>query len=168
MKKKNVNLKNLAIVMLFAIFIVPMLFWANTWAAAVSANPEDGAAGVSGDTVATAAEGPAVTGKSMTNTKIAVTFSREMDPSSVEASLTVKIEIPGLGCGTVAGKFGYMGTDAMFIPYSGIIPGLNYTISITRGAEDMAGIPWDLIISAFHRSNLHSLGTSKARKQRML
>ncbi len=88
-------------------------------------------------------DGPTVIDKSSTSKELTVTFSREMDPSSVMASLTVRVEIPGVGYGILAGEIKCEGTKATFTPYSGFIPGFIYSLVIFPDAKDMAGIPMD-------------------------
>ncbi|MCP4105703.1 MAG: M28 family peptidase [Desulfobacteraceae bacterium] len=81
---------------------------------------------------------PTVTSVDVHEDRLTITFSSEMDPSSVEESLMIKLLIPGIGYGIVAGKFSYNGTTATFMPYSDFIPGASYEITIT-GARDTEG-----------------------------
>ncbi|MCP4345062.1 MAG: M28 family peptidase [Desulfobacterales bacterium] len=81
---------------------------------------------------------PTVTSVDVHEDRLTITFSSEMDPSSVEESLMIKLVIPGIGYGIVAGTFSYEGTTATFMPYSEFIPGASYEVTIT-GATDTEG-----------------------------
>ena len=69
------------------------------------------------------------------NQKITVTFSEAMDSSTLTATtFTVK-----QGAAVVAGSVTYAGTTATFTPASPLIANSPYNLSITAGAEDLAG-----------------------------
>ncbi len=69
------------------------------------------------------------------NQKITVTFSEAMDSSTLAATtFTVK-----QGVAVVAGSVTYAGTTATFTPASPLIANSPYNLSITAGAEDLAG-----------------------------
>ena len=79
---------------------------------------------------------PAANSASVTlNQKITVTFSEAMDSSTLTATtFTVK-----QGAAVVAGSVTYAGTTATFTPASPLIANSPYNLSITAGAQDLAG-----------------------------
>jgi hypothetical protein len=69
------------------------------------------------------------------NQKLAVTFSKTMDASTITAStFTLK-----QGTTPIAGFISYSGTTAIFAPTSNFIANTLYTATITTGAKDLAG-----------------------------
>ncbi|MFA7418080.1 MAG: Ig-like domain-containing protein [Melioribacteraceae bacterium] len=69
------------------------------------------------------------------NQKIAATFSRTMDASTLtSASFTLK-----QGTVSVPGFVSYTGTTATFAPASNLNPNSTYTATITNAAKDLAG-----------------------------
>src|SRR5580700_7681094 len=69
------------------------------------------------------------------NQKITVTFSEEMDSSTLTATtFTVK-----QGVSVVAGSVSYAGTTATFTPATPLTANSPYNLSITSGAKDLAG-----------------------------
>jgi len=69
------------------------------------------------------------------NKVVAITFSKDMDPLTINAStFTLK-----QGATAVLGTIGYSGKIATFTPSSLLTEGLVYTANITIGAKDLAG-----------------------------
>ncbi|MCP4112726.1 MAG: Ig-like domain-containing protein [Desulfobacteraceae bacterium] len=72
--------------------------------------------------------------------EIIVDFNQQMNPSTInEHTIIVKAVIPGVGYGIVAGVVEYEGTTAIFIPYSDLLDGISYSLTVTTGAKDTAG-----------------------------
>jgi hypothetical protein len=65
---------------------------------------------------------------------IKISFSEEMNASTVSASFTLK-----QGTTTVLGDMAYAGTTATFTPSTLLAPGTLYTATITTGAKSLAG-----------------------------
>ena len=69
------------------------------------------------------------------NQKIAATFSKTMDATTITAAtFTIK-----QGSTPVAGFVSYSGTTAIVAPTSNLSPNTVYTVTITTGAKDLAG-----------------------------
>jgi uncharacterized repeat protein (TIGR02543 family) len=69
------------------------------------------------------------------NQKIAATFSKTMDASTITAAtFTLK-----QGTTPISGFVSYSGTIAMFSPSSNLAPNTLYTVTITTGAKDLTG-----------------------------
>jgi hypothetical protein len=69
------------------------------------------------------------------NQKVAATFSKTMDASTVtSATFTLR-----QGTSSVTGFVSYSGTNAIFTPASFLAPNTIYTAMITTGAKDLAG-----------------------------
>jgi uncharacterized repeat protein (TIGR02543 family) len=69
------------------------------------------------------------------NQKIAATFSKTMDPSTIQTStFTVK-----QGITQISGFVSYSGTTAIFTPASNLVPNSTYVVTITTGVMDLAG-----------------------------
>jgi len=83
-----------------------------------SANPGDAAIGVA------------------LNQKIAATFSKPMNASTITASTFTLMQ----GTSSVPGVVSYSGTTATFAPASNFAPNTLYTATITTGAKDLSGI----------------------------
>ncbi len=67
---------------------------------------------------------------------VSVTFSEEMDASTVSATtFTLK-----QGSTVVSGTVGYTGTNATFTPATLLDAGLEYTATVSTGTKDLAGI----------------------------
>lgn len=81
---------------------------------------------------------PANSATSVTlNQKIAATFSKTMDVSTITTTtFTLK-----QGINTITGVVSYSGTTATFAPSSNLLPSTLYTATITTGAKDLAGNP---------------------------
>ncbi|MCP4105705.1 MAG: M20/M25/M40 family metallo-hydrolase [Desulfobacteraceae bacterium] len=107
--------------LLFVVFIVSMFFGAGIQAAN--------------------AQGVTVTGNP-TSESVELTFSSPLDPASVRDSFTLRVIIPGIGYGTVAGLLMYEegGLKATFIPTSDLVADMNYSITMP-GAKDPNGNP---------------------------
>jgi hypothetical protein len=71
------------------------------------------------------------------NKKIAATFSKTMDASSITASTFTLMQ----GTTTVSGFVSYSGTTAIFTPENELTPNKVYTATITTGATDLLGTP---------------------------
>ncbi len=69
------------------------------------------------------------------NQKIAATFSRAMDASTITTSTVILTQ----GTTAVTGFVSYSGTTAIFTPASNLSPNTAYTVTITTGAKDLAG-----------------------------
>src|SRR5437667_409264 len=69
------------------------------------------------------------------NGKIAATFSKAMDPSTI-TTVTFTSE---QGATAVAGTVTYAGVTATFNPLSSLAPNTTYTAMMTTGARDLAG-----------------------------
>ena len=84
------------------------------------------------------------------NTKVGVTFSEVMDPSTItNANFMLKATASGTA---VAGVVSYSGVNAVFVPLSNLAPSTNYTVTVKGGASgvtDLAGNPMasDFVIS---------------------
>ena len=71
------------------------------------------------------------------NQKIAATFSKTMDASTMTtANITLKNTATSV---SVSGFVSYSGTIAIFAPASNLDPTTSYTATITTGAKDLAG-----------------------------
>lgn len=69
------------------------------------------------------------------NKAVAITFSKELDPATVNAStFTLK-----QGNTLILGAIGYSGKTATFTPTSLMVAGLSYTATVTVGVKDIAG-----------------------------
>ncbi|MCL4547091.1 MAG: Ig-like domain-containing protein [Bacteroidetes bacterium] len=69
------------------------------------------------------------------NQKIAATFSRTMDATSIQTSTFILMQ----GSTAVTGFVSYSGTTAIFTPSSNLAASTVYTATITTGAKDLAG-----------------------------
>ncbi|MHB8853304.1 MAG: Ig-like domain-containing protein [Ignavibacteriaceae bacterium] len=67
------------------------------------------------------------------NQKIAATFSRTMDATTITASTFILTQ----GTTSVSGFVSYSGTTAIFAPASNLAPNTAYTVTITTGAKDL-------------------------------
>jgi hypothetical protein len=70
------------------------------------------------------------------NTKIAATFSKAMDPSTITGTT---FTVTGPGSTPVAGTVNQIGLNATFTPTSNLAASTVYTVTITTGAMDLAG-----------------------------
>jgi len=70
------------------------------------------------------------------NTKILVTFSEAMDPSTM-TTLTFLLK---QGTNSVSGTVSYTGTTATFVPSSNLAASAAHTATITTGAKDLSGL----------------------------
>jgi len=72
---------------------------------------------------------------SLINTKILVTFSTAMDPTTITTTtFTLKH-----GTTSDTGNVGYVGVTAIFVPSANLATNTYYTATITTGAKDSAG-----------------------------
>ncbi|MCP4105704.1 MAG: M28 family peptidase [Desulfobacteraceae bacterium] len=119
---KRVKFMNL----LFAVFIVSMFL------------------GVGMMQAATNLQGVTVTGTDATGKSVKLSFSSPLDPASVRDSFVLRVIIPGIGYGTVAGNLVYEdgGLEAAFIPVSDLVADMDYTVTMA-GAKDLNGNPLD-------------------------
>jgi len=87
-----------------------------------------------------AQDSPVVVDESMGSEEISVTFSTPMEPASVSDAFSVRVMLPNIGYGSVAGtvQLDYSGTTLTFTPVSPLNTDMNYTVVI-EGAEDTAG-----------------------------
>jgi len=69
------------------------------------------------------------------NQKVSATFSKMMDPTSIQTSTFILKQ----GTTSVTGFVSYSGTTALFTPASNLAPNTVYTATITTGAKDLAG-----------------------------
>jgi len=69
------------------------------------------------------------------NQKIAATFSKTMDASTITTATFTLMQ----GTTSVSGLVSYSGTTAIFAPSSNLAPNTAYTATITTGAKDLAG-----------------------------
>ncbi len=69
------------------------------------------------------------------NQKLAATFSKTMDASTMQSSTFILKQ----GTTPVSGFVSYSGTTAIFAPASNLAPNTIYTATITTGAKDLAG-----------------------------
>lgn len=67
--------------------------------------------------------------------KISATFSKSMNPSTIQTSTYKLMQ----GTAIVNGFVSYSGTTAVFSPSSNLAPNTLYTATITTGAKDLAG-----------------------------
>ena len=72
------------------------------------------------------------------NKKIAVTFSKAMDPTSAINSFS--LANTSLGGTNVTGSVVYVGTTAVFTPTTNLLPSTSYTGTISTTAKDLLGI----------------------------
>ncbi|MCX6150332.1 MAG: Ig-like domain-containing protein [Ignavibacteriales bacterium] len=70
------------------------------------------------------------------NQKIAATFSKTMDASTITNAVFTLMQ----GTTPVSGFVSYSGTTAILAPASNLLPNTEYTVTITTGAKDLAGI----------------------------
>jgi ice-binding like protein/Big-like domain-containing protein len=70
------------------------------------------------------------------NTGIAVTFTSNMDPATINANT---FTLTGPGTTAVAGTVSYTGVTAIFTPAANLAANTTYTGTITSGAKDLAG-----------------------------
>ena len=89
---------------------------------------------ISSPTVSSTDPVNAATGVAL-NQKIAATFSKPMDGSTISASTFTLLQ----GTTPVSGFVSYSGTTAIFAPSSNLTPNTAYTVTITTGAKDPAG-----------------------------
>src|SRR2546425_377658 len=71
------------------------------------------------------------------NTKILVTFSTAMDPSTITTTTFTMIQ----GSTSVAGTVIYAGTTASFKPSTSLAANTTYSATITTGVKDLSGNP---------------------------
>ena len=71
------------------------------------------------------------------NQKIAATFSKTMDATTIQTSTFILTQ----GTTSVAGFVSYTGTTATFSPASNLAPNTTYSVTITTGAKDLTGNP---------------------------
>ncbi|MCP4104979.1 MAG: sulfatase-like hydrolase/transferase [Desulfobacteraceae bacterium] len=77
----------------------------------------------------------------VTGSDFTIAFSRPMDQLTINKdTITVRVTLPGIGYGTLAGYIELDETTAMFIPYEDFITGLSYSVTI-EGAKDAEGNP---------------------------
>ena len=69
------------------------------------------------------------------NTGIAFTFSKAMNPATINTSTFTLMQ----GTTPVAGTVTYSGTTATFTPSAPLLPATMYTATITTGAKDLSG-----------------------------
>ena len=69
------------------------------------------------------------------NQKIAATFSKTMDASTITTATVTLMQ----GTTFVSGTVSYVGTTVTYIPSSSLTPNTTYTATITTGAKDLAG-----------------------------
>jgi uncharacterized repeat protein (TIGR02543 family) len=69
------------------------------------------------------------------NQKIAATFSKTMDATTIQTSTFILRQ----GITPVSGFVSYSGTTAIFSPASNLVPNSTYSMTITAGAKDLAG-----------------------------
>jgi hypothetical protein len=69
------------------------------------------------------------------NQKIAATFSKTMDATTITTSTFTVLQ----GTTPVSGFVSYSGTTAIFTPSSNLLPSSTYSVTITTGAKDLAG-----------------------------
>jgi hypothetical protein len=69
------------------------------------------------------------------DTKIAATFSKPMDPSTINTMTFIITQ----GVNTISGTVTYTDTTAVFSPSANLTPNTVYTATITTGAKDLAG-----------------------------
>jgi hypothetical protein len=101
-------------------------------------NPWTFTTGATADTTAptvNAAFPPANSVSVPPNQKLTVTFSEAMNSST----LTTSTYVVKRGVTLVAGSVTYAGTTATFTPASPLIAGSSYNLSVTSGAQDLAG-----------------------------
>ncbi|MBN8547086.1 MAG: Ig-like domain-containing protein [Ignavibacteria bacterium] len=70
------------------------------------------------------------------NQKIAATFSKTMDATTITGATFILKQ----GFASVPGFVSYFGTTATFAPATNLLPNTTYTVTITTGARDLAGI----------------------------
>jgi hypothetical protein len=69
------------------------------------------------------------------NQKVSATFSKTMDPVTINAATFTLL----LGATPVAGTVSYLGSTGTFTPTATLIPNTTYTATITTGARSVAG-----------------------------
>jgi hypothetical protein len=69
------------------------------------------------------------------NQKIAATFSKTMDASTITTATFTLLQ----GTTPISGFVSYSGTTATFAPASNLAPNTTYSVTITTGAKDLAG-----------------------------
>ena len=91
-------------------------------------------------TVVTTSPANGATGVAITST-ITVTFSEDMDPATLNGTLTNFTVKRTAGLIAVPGSVSYNNATrtATFTPTLPLLPSTNYTVTITSGAEDVAG-----------------------------
>jgi len=100
-----------------------------TWSFATGPAPDTTAPTVSSTSPANGTTNVAV------NTAISATFSEAMDSLTITAATFFVND----GTGHIAGTVAYSGTTAMFTPTATLDYNADYTVTITTGAEDLAG-----------------------------
>ncbi|MCP4344506.1 MAG: sulfatase-like hydrolase/transferase [Desulfobacterales bacterium] len=86
---------------------------------------------------------PGIASVTVTSSDFTIGFSQPVDQLTInEDTITVKVILPGIGYGTVAGniKLDETATTAIFIPYNDFVTGLSYSV-IIEGATDAEGNP---------------------------
>ena len=71
------------------------------------------------------------------NKIITAKFSMLMDPLTLNGTTVTLYR----GTTQMTGTITYNGTDLSFIPFGNMLPGTEYTVTITTGAKNLAGIP---------------------------
>lgn len=71
------------------------------------------------------------------NRRMAITFSKPMDPTTITTT-TVTLSQGGAA---VSGTLTYTGVSAVFAPDANLLPDTVYTAMVTTGAMDVAGLP---------------------------
>ncbi len=95
-------------------------------------------ADVTPPTVALTAPVAAATGVP-TNQKIAVTFSKVMDPATIAVAGTFTVAVAGVGGAAVPGTVSCAGSQATFSPTSALLANTLFTATITNAAKDLSG-----------------------------
>jgi hypothetical protein len=69
------------------------------------------------------------------NKVVAISFSEEMDPSTINSSTFTLYK----GTTEISGIVAYSGKTATFTPSESLLAGVNYTATLTTGVKDLAG-----------------------------
>ena len=85
------------------------------------------------------------------NTKIAITFSEPIDPSTINTTTFILTQ----GTNTILGMATYTDTTAVFSPSVNLAPNTTYTATVTTGLKDLAG-------NAFANNYVWSFTTGKS------
>ncbi len=85
------------------------------------------------------------------DTQVVAAFNEAMDKAATQGAFSLKLKSTGA---TVAGSFSWYGTALLFTPSSPLVPGAEYTATVSTAAKDRGGnhlptaIAWDFTVNS--------------------